>query len=659
MDALSIVVDEVALEGLDGITFPSIWIRLEDLQPKFPLKLDDFTKEFIWKSLVTNRNLRFYELPQERPDVQVFTRVAETDSEICLETQVKCDEDYEDIYPIHIVPENKDGIQGSCLYFKERKEITKQIRSTSLAPLASLEEASKKYGRKLVIVASQALRFRALIGVEADPDLKISQESYSVLERVGRARWQGELQSTLHCGLFVADARKLHYLRKPLVKHDLITLQPFVKRLKSGQSQHTILLLLKRFHLNRRSKCDKMLEYVSNFLQQYPGQFTTVDTLKQHLNLSEEVMKSLMKNLRTAKMTESFRMPLEDLDPDAGPCTTKNGSKVQVRCLRLVKPYSKKGIPDVMEDDDDDDDEEDNMPRRSELSIQGRVLERDFVSQAYHLVLSYGSKGIPQRDIASKMNIGRLESRMVIRKLEREDLIKGFMVDEGRQRTTRYLSHKCVGVSDQLQRFTQEHERNKRLYSAANKSNDAPPAKKKKKSTRKNEEQGGQSGGEDAAAGRVDPKREEMLGMSTEADATEQLQLQPPVMQPAPDDGAVASSSGSMISMTPDPVTPCEPEPAAVIMEKQFITQSKADSLREREPSTKDTFSRTNETYRGLKRKNLIVEAVQNLKVIEGHFPLLKMITDEEKEDGIKSRRASPRKLTLLSIRLFSPMMRE
>ncbi|MEQ2197801.1 hypothetical protein XENOCAPTIV_003480 [Xenoophorus captivus] len=132
MDALSIVVDEVALEGLDGITLPSLWIRLEDRQPKFPLKLDDCTKGLIWRSLVSNADLSFYELPEEREDVELFDR----------------------------------------------------------------------YGRKLVAMASQALRFRTLIGSENDPELKLSNDSYCLLERVGRGRWQGELQSDLHGGLF-------------------------------------------------------------------------------------------------------------------------------------------------------------------------------------------------------------------------------------------------------------------------------------------------------------------------------------------------------------------------------------------------------------------------------------------------------------------------
>lgn len=74
MDLLSIVVDEVALEGLDGITIPTLWIRLEDRRPKFPLKLDDSTKELIWKSLVSSSGLRFCELPEEREDVVLTDR---------------------------------------------------------------------------------------------------------------------------------------------------------------------------------------------------------------------------------------------------------------------------------------------------------------------------------------------------------------------------------------------------------------------------------------------------------------------------------------------------------------------------------------------------------------------------------------------------------
>lgn len=47
----------------------------------------------------------------------------------------------EDVYPIHMILENKDGIQGSCRYFKERKNITNDIRTKMLQPRCTMVEA--------------------------------------------------------------------------------------------------------------------------------------------------------------------------------------------------------------------------------------------------------------------------------------------------------------------------------------------------------------------------------------------------------------------------------------------------------------------------------------------------------------------------------------
>ena len=47
----------------------------------------------------------------------------------------------EDVYPIHMILENKDGNQGSCRYFKERKNITNDIRTKSLQPRCMMVEA--------------------------------------------------------------------------------------------------------------------------------------------------------------------------------------------------------------------------------------------------------------------------------------------------------------------------------------------------------------------------------------------------------------------------------------------------------------------------------------------------------------------------------------
>ncbi|XP_070771379.1 general transcription factor 3C polypeptide 1 [Enoplosus armatus] len=701
MDPLSIVADEVALEGLDGITIPSLWIRLENRRPTFPLKLDDCTKELLWKSLVNNPDLKFYQLPQERGDVVLFDRFKDIDPETGIETTQKFSDTQKEIYPVHIILENKDGIQGSCALYTVRTDVTKHVRSKSLTLLVNLQEALERYGRKLVVVASQTLRFRTLIGSESDPDLKLNDDSYCVLERVGRARWQGELQRDLHGSSFKTDARKLHYMRKSLVRYGLISMQSHVTRVKSGQQQHSILLLLKRFHVNRRTKYDILMEYVSNLLQQSPGQFATLITLKEQLNVDDRTFKRVFQYMRSAKLVEFCKFPLEDLDPSAGPCTNKTGNKVLVRCLRLLKPYTRKGVAD--DDDDEDDEEEDDTGggRRALLS-EGRIMEKDVVSQAYHIVLSCGAKGIPQSSIGFRMNVGKLESRMLCRKLERDGVIKGFMEDEGRQRTTKFISHKCVGVSDQLQLFAKEQERKKLLYSSAPETaSDTAPATPKTPSTSKStakeniktpaakkvQKAGGRGNGDAEEAGQVcgdgevdradeglDGEGGKTRGKSgakgktaakKSSVKTKQTQPEIPIAQPTPDECETPACSKTRTRLTPDSESesnlraehsPIEEEesksgPSSHLPESEALNAADDPADNEivvvkdvcqpqppRRKKSRKSLERSHETYRLLRRKNLIVESVRSFKIIEGLFPLQKIINDEEKQDGVSSK---------------------
>ncbi|KAK0149587.1 General transcription factor 3C polypeptide 1 [Merluccius polli] len=144
MDPLSVVHDEVALEGLDGITVPSLWIRLGSRSPSFPLKLDGPTTEFIWRSLVHNVDLDFYELPRERVDVVLFDRFAEINPETGIQTTDSFFDANSDVYPITVVADDKNGVQGSCALYKERRIVTKNVRGQDLKPLMTLEEAVRR-----------------------------------------------------------------------------------------------------------------------------------------------------------------------------------------------------------------------------------------------------------------------------------------------------------------------------------------------------------------------------------------------------------------------------------------------------------------------------------------------------------------------------------
>uniref|UniRef100_A0AAX7SKG7 B-block binding subunit of TFIIIC domain-containing protein n=1 Tax=Astatotilapia calliptera TaxID=8154 RepID=A0AAX7SKG7_ASTCA len=526
MDLLSIVVDEVALEGLDGITIPTLWIRLEDRQPGFPLKLDDCTKELIWKSLVINSDLLFYELPEERDDVVLTDRFKDIDAETGIEVTDSFTDTPKDIYPIDVV-ENKDGIQGSCAFFKTRKDVTKQVRSKSpLTPLVSLSEALERYGRKLVVVASQCLRYRALIGSESDPDVKLGSDSYCVLERVGRARWQGELQRDLHGGSFKVDARKFHYFRKSLVRYQLVTMQSYVRRMKTGQQQHSILLLLKRFHVNRRTKYDILMEVTSNFLQQCPNQFSTVIMLREQLNVDDRTYLRLFKYMRASKLIEFCRFPLEELDPSAGPRTNKNGN----------------------------------------------ATLKNHISLTVHELLSSGTKGIPQRDIAFRLNVSKLEARMLWRRLEKDGLIK---VTSGHMLLF-FLSF-------------------------------CPSLKKRSR------------------------LKIEKAVLMTRIAYLEVYSIVRCVSASHPHDQRSAeetsSTDASSLHQSETPNAADNAAPITVVV-KSIPSPKKASVTRER----------SHETYRLLRRKNLIVEAVCNLRIIEGLFQLQKMINDDEKQDGVSSK---------------------
>ncbi|XP_052373354.1 general transcription factor 3C polypeptide 1-like [Oncorhynchus keta] len=150
------------------------------------------------------------------------------------------------------------------------------------------------------------------------------------------------------------------------------------------------------------------------------------------------------------------------LNPTVGPCDTRRGTKVVARCLKLIKPYVRKELVEA-EDDDDNDDDDGGGANRKTVPTEGRIMERDLLSQAYGIIVSCGTTGISQSALRSRMCIGKLESRMICRLLERTDMIKGFMEDEGRQRTTKYLGHLHVDESDLLRHLVKEQERSDRL----------------------------------------------------------------------------------------------------------------------------------------------------------------------------------------------------
>ncbi|XP_072514014.1 general transcription factor 3C polypeptide 1 isoform X2 [Salminus brasiliensis] len=665
MDPLCALLDEVCLEGLDGITVETLWLRLSTRRPAFPLHLDPRAKQHLWSALTCNPSIAFYLLPRDRPPLHLHDRFSDVDPETGIQElpQRHRDAGWEDPYPVSVLLDDPQGTQGSCLYYSEREDVTPRIRTSQNTPILTLEQTQNMFGERLVIVASQELRYRALIGDEGDPELKLSDHSYCILERLGRARWQGEIQRDLHISSFKIDAGKLHYLRKSLDRNGLITMQSHVTRLPSGVRQHSILLLLKRFHVDRRSKYDILMESTSRLLSDLPNKVGIVLKLREQLHVGEHTFKRVYQYMQAAKMVSVLTIPLQELNPHAGPYKTKRGTDIRVRCLKLLKPYTRKVIDD--EDDDENNDEEGDGPVGRNVQAQPRDIERDLLSQAYEIVVLTGSKGISQSALRGRLNVGKLESRMICRVLERNGMIKGFMEDEGRQRTTKYISKLFVEESKLNLQFTKERERSQKLRVPLHGETgdrtgalcpqpegeeDTPQNHPKTDDTQDEEEEvveeeeeeppvrGRRSKGK---AGRKTKPGTRRVSSSTPKHSTP-LRKKKPLPKKHPDH-SVQEAEPSDVEQRDDSLLNLEAAPAgdtSSILHNQSQNAEGTVTVIEEvvDSAERKKGHEQHETYRLLKRKNLIIEAVRSLKVIEGLYTLQKKLVDEEKQDGVNTK---------------------
>uniref|UniRef100_A0A8B9Y541 Ral transcription factor IIIC subunit 1 n=1 Tax=Bos mutus grunniens TaxID=30521 RepID=A0A8B9Y541_BOSMU len=654
MDALESLLDEVALEGLDGLCLPALWSRLETRVPPFPLPLEPYTQEFLWRALATNPGISFYEEPRERPDLQLQDRYEEIDLETGIVESRRDPVPLEDVYPIHMILENKDGIQGSCRYFKERKNITNDIRTKMLQPRCTMVEAFGRWGKKLIIVASQDMRYRALIGFEGDPDLKLPDFSYCILERLGRSRWQGELQRDLHSTAFKVDAGKLHYHRKILNKNGLITMQSHVIRLPTGAQQHSILLLLNRFHMDRRSKYDILMEKLSTLLSARNNRTETLGKLREELGLCERTFKRLYQYMLNAGLAKVVPLPLKEIHPERGPCKTKKGTDIMVRCLRLLKEFKRKV-------DDDDDDEDVISKGVPPVDI---VFERDMLTQTYELIERRGTKGISQAEIRVAMNVGKLEARMLCRLLQRFKVVKGFMEDEGRQRTTKYISCVFAEESDLSRQYEREKARNELLttvsLASVQEESLLPEGEDAFLSELDSDEEGG--GGGRKRKGRRAPRDARSFsngGLRTQPHHStpnkggwKVINLHPLKKQPSFSPGAAEerasrgafggdnldTSGSSELGMSLGPHCMDSHGGDIAVIEEVRLENSKDSGGSQKTGKHGPGQDKPHETYRLLKRRNLIIEAVTNLRLIESLFTIQKMIMDQEKQEGVSTK---------------------
>lgn len=437
-DYVSAVLDEIALEGLDGIAHEDLWVRLAD-RPNFPLgtNFDDVLKEFIWNFIKSFKSVRFYELPEPRKPLVLFNRYDSVDPELGM--VMEPDVLPENIYPHFKIEQSPTcDVMGSCSTFDTRKDVTELVKPMMYADVA------QRWNHQLVLVASQTARYQALCNSDVNPNLELTAMQYCVLERIGRSRYHGEVtQGKVSLFVLGEDPKTIFYLRKHLHKHRLITKQLFHQKLGT-QNCSGLLLHLPRFFMERKPKALVMTERVVLYLKTQPNGMAPLERVRLELGYDNPLRK-LLKTFNFQRFVRSDLVPHRSIYPDATEAEWKQkhtDKEKVIRILQIIDP--KMDIKDIWakyEDVYEDDDED----KTGYLDEGNRLLDRPMLSQAYRAIEKAGVEGLSQVQIGTELGVTKLQARAMCRNLMKAKVVDMYLQDIGRQRVTRFIAKKYVG----------------------------------------------------------------------------------------------------------------------------------------------------------------------------------------------------------------------
>ncbi|CAH8446838.1 unnamed protein product [Schistosoma margrebowiei] len=265
MHFIDILLSEVAVSGLEGITLDQLWNNLEDSRTGFPWKIDKYSKQFIWSTLIKMNNIKYFALPCCLTPQETFSRI-----DCLVETK---DGTYyklpESLPRVEFFPVGKDNQLGSSRFYDERKDITDVISNDAVFRI--LENVMEKWGNTLVLVASQKERNRLLFGSPNIPR-DFSAGLYVMLESIAKQKYNG-LSTTHHDGLLSSSLTTgtIWYMRQKLEKMGIIKSQPYLAKVGKKPVMPGLLLHHRKYYLHFPFPPAIFMERISQFLLSKPG----------------------------------------------------------------------------------------------------------------------------------------------------------------------------------------------------------------------------------------------------------------------------------------------------------------------------------------------------------------------------------------------------
>ncbi|XP_014204050.1 general transcription factor 3C polypeptide 1 isoform X2 [Copidosoma floridanum] len=431
INLVDILIDEISLEGLDGITLEALWQRLSiRLEEQLPLARGFM--EQIWGLCLALHDFSFFELEKPRNKLIIFDHYELEYFNSDLDKMY----DEKEIYEHCPVEDPKLGVKGSCATYHTRKNVKSVVENLSLS------DVEQKYGSKLVIVASQGLRERALIDYNVNPTLQLSLLHYCLLERIGRTRYLGDVTIKKSSSI-KEDAKTLFYIRKGLLENGLIRKQVYYQGNTglsySGQNMGT-LVHLTRFFNTRRPKVIIWAAHLIDYLKSRENYAAEYSEVKAELNLDYSIKKFFKIHLLQKLFKTDVKVPYRSYYPNClekdWQTKSKTGKERIVKLVTLANPNI--DVNDLWRSEEIKEEENDHCI----LDVRNQKLNVPFLRQAYDVIEASGCKGISQMELASILGLTKLISRTIVRNLVKTKVVSTYIDDIGRQRTTKFVSRK-------------------------------------------------------------------------------------------------------------------------------------------------------------------------------------------------------------------------
>ncbi|XP_066992630.2 general transcription factor 3C polypeptide 1 [Anabrus simplex] len=643
-DHVTAILDEIALEGLDGITLEGLWVRLTD-RPYFQDVIDDVIKEYVWNTVKYLEDISMYLLPEPRAPLKVFDRYDFVDPELgmILEPDVLP----VDIYPYNPIEDTVNDVRGSCKDYYTRIPITNEIQSVSLA------EVLERFGSRLVLVASQSARDIALLGYETDPELELTKIQYCILERIGRSRYLGEVtQGKVSLQMVVEDPKALFYHRKFLMNHGLIVKQ--IHHQKSGsQNCSGSLLHLPRFYVERRPKVLYLTERVVELLKTRENYLAEYEEIRRELALTSSLRKFFQSQYFQRFVRTDLRLPYRVLYPDAKVSEWKlkgRDKEKLIHVLQLIDPNTDVVAVSSRDDDLDLLDDDDISESYGSMEDFKMAMNVSYLSQVHEYVEKSGSEGLSQVEISERLGLPKLNARTVSRNLMKRGMASIFMNDVGRQRVTRFRS-KVFGKRPEVVAHLKENEEINETYilakSAASQdveSNDrkeTPLLKRKRGNTKQNETCKKLKLDVDEDDPTSFSVYEELPEKNEEENEDNSEQESSLVFTPrsgSPESVEMSQSIGDSQELCSSSQNECEPvkigDSYDLSRTGYIIINNKLQNKFLRTRYGHQLKEAPNMTLRIYKRINIILDYVKVHKVIDDYSKLIKVINAEEEKEG-------------------------